>query len=162
MSLWLVAVSQRRMPLGACCEGTSMSSGIGVCTRCSSFRIPGKTTPFISSVARGRDPAWLHDVARRVAKGVSLIGDHRGDLEVGELLLPRRHGRVLLAAVHDDVDVARERSGGNRTVSDGGIFARQTLAVRLMTGRATARVHLPALGLQLIAGVRLSRRGHCS
>src|SRR5262245_16009170 len=107
------------MPLGSWCEWTSMSRGIGVCTvtpwfvlLCSRRRAP--------SLARRGDLGWLHHVPGGIAEGVALVGDDGGDLDVRQLLLPRRHGRVLLAAVHDDVDVAGERPRRNRPVSDGG------------------------------------------
>src|SRR5262245_8971199 len=145
------------MPLGSWCEWTSMSRGIGVCTFTPCFALLA-SRPYSRSLALGSDLGWLDNVARRIAEGVSLVRDHGGEFGVRQLL-PCRHDRVLLAAVHDDVDVAGERSRRNRAVSDGRERTRYALPVRLVTSRAVAGVDLLALGLQLIDGIELCSGG---
>src|SRR6185369_7829611 len=93
------------------------------------------------------DLVRLHHVAKRVAEGVALVGNHCGDLEIRELTLPRGHGWILLAAIEHDVDMACDRTGRDRTVSNCRKRARHSLSVGLVASGAAADVDLLSFGL---------------
>src|SRR5205814_1093658 len=81
------------------------------------------------SLAGGLHVGRLHDVLLGlVAEAVARVADHRGDLDVGQLL-PRRHLAVVLPVQHD-VDlvllgsehdlVADQRGRAERRIAGGG------------------------------------------
>ena len=100
----------------------------------------------------------LHELAGLVAPRILGVGDHRGDLGVGELL-PGRH-RAVGGAVEQDLDLAR------RVVLDDLATVQRldragALAVGLVAGRAVGGVHLLAarddLGHLLFDGGKVGR-----
>src|SRR5690348_14846703 len=91
------------------------------------------------------DFGWLDCIACRVAEGIALVGDHRGNIHVRQVL-EWRHCRAA-PAIHDDVDVAFLGPGGNLRSSDSRESPWHTLPVGLMAGGAVRVIHGFALGL---------------
>src|SRR5690606_36151534 len=86
MSLWFVAYSHRRQPVGAwwwssCAWSCGSSTALISCSCLGSvFRVS------IGASARRRQGARLHRASRRVvAPRVARVGDHRRELDIGEL-----------------------------------------------------------------------------
>src|SRR6185312_12391631 len=103
-------------------------------------------SPWLSSELA--DCGWVDGIARRVAEGIALVGDHRGNIHVRQVL-EWRHCRAALA-IHDDVDVAFLGTGGNLRPGDSRESPWHTLPVGLMAGSTVGVIHGFALGLELV------------
>src|SRR6266581_9420173 len=103
MSLWLVVNSQRPMPVG--------------CGACCSRWIARSVMYSAPSLARQFHLGRLDDVADVVVEGIALVGNDTGNLDVGQLLAEGLHRRARLT-VHDPVEVAGDRPGGDRAALD--------------------------------------------
>src|SRR5262245_13768410 len=101
MSLWLVVVIQRMIPLGWCaCSSGACAPGAMVCGVLLIQVLPKTALPSMS-LPRRLHFRRLHDVLiGLVAPAVAGVADDRGNVDVGQVL-PGRHLAVVLAVQHD-------------------------------------------------------------
>src|SRR5690242_20036707 len=94
------------------------------------------------------DFRWLYYVSCLITPGIALVGDHRRDLYVRQML-ERSHCSACLA-IHYNVDVIRLRTIGELRSFQRGESPRQTLAIGLMAGNTVGSIHFLALGFEFL------------